>query len=147
MGHSFRKNSKMVSKRNRAAPLAWKDMIFAAIADLKDRTGSSRVAIGRWILANFATSEDKVTLLLNRTLKREVEKGTLVQVKQSFKLSPDTKKALAKAAKKAAPAKKTTKPKKKAAPKKKKAAPKKKKAAPKKKKATKKSTKKGGKKR
>ena len=86
----------MVSKRNRAAPLAWKDMIFAAIADLKDRTGSSRVAIGRWILANFATSEDKVTLLLNRTLKREVEKGTLVQVKQSFKLSPDTKKALAK---------------------------------------------------
>merc|ERR1712065_93099 len=128
MGHSFRKKLKMVSKRNRAAPLAWKDMIFAAIADLQDRTGSSRVAIGRWILANFATSEDKVTLLLNRTLKREVEKGTLVQVKQSFKLSPDTKKALAKAAKKAAPAKKN-----KAAPKKKKAAPKKKKAAPKKK--------------
>merc|ERR1712065_67835 len=139
MGHSFRKKLKMVSKRNRAAPLAWKDMIFAAIADLKDRTGSSRVAIGRWILANFATSEDKVTLLLNRTLKREVEKGTLVQVKQSFKLSPDTKKALAKAAKKAAPAKKTTKPKKKAAPKKK--------TTKKTKKTTKKSTKKGGKKR
>ena len=64
---------------------------------------------------------------MKAALKSGVEKGELIQVKMSYKLSADAKKELKKgpAKKKAAPKKKTTVTKKKTAPKKK-AAPKKK---------------------
>ena len=64
---------------------------------------------------------------MKAALKSGVEKGELIQVKMSYKLSADAKKVLKKgpAKKKAAPKKKTTVTKKKTAPKKK-AAPKKK---------------------
>lgn len=64
---------------------------------------------------------------MKAALKSGVEKGELIQVKMSYKLSADAKKVLKKGPpkKKAAPKKKTTVTKKKTAPKKK-AAPKKK---------------------
>ena len=127
-----------------AAGPSYADLIKSAIVALKER-GSSRQAINKFVSAkkgsNFKSG------VFNRALKSGVEKGTLIQVKGSFKLAAAAKKAAKKKApkkKKAAPKKKKTATKKKAAPKKKtsakkkkttkkKTATKKKKAAPKKK--------------
>merc|ERR1712154_694849 len=128
-------------------------MIPSAIAGLKDRSGSSRQAILKWIKANYKVEHPQAGQHLNMALKAGVKKGTLKMARASgkgagsFKLGEKPKVAKKakkpKAAKKKAvkkPAKKAAKkvaPKKKPAAKKaarkpaKKAAPKKKKAAPK----------------
>ena len=106
------------------------EMISAAITALKERNGSSRQAILKYITANYKVG-DNANVHLKLALKKGVTSGALAQPKGvgasgSFKL-----------------VKKAAEPKKKAAPKKKPAAAKKpatKKAAPKKKVAAKKTT-------
>ena len=124
------------------------DMISAAIVALKDRTGSSRQAIVKYIKANYKVG-DNCDVHVKMALKRGVATGALAQPKGtgasgSFKV---VKKAEPK--KKAAPKKKAT-PKKKPAAKKpaakktsaKKSTPKKKKPAAKKASSAKKAAKK-----
>jgi len=123
------------------------DMITAAIVALKDRTGSSRQAIVKYIKANYKVG-DNADVHVKMALKRGVASGALSQPKGtgasgSFKV---VKKAEPK--KKAAPKKKAT-PKKKPAAKKpvakkaaKKSTPKKKKPATKKASSAKKAAKK-----
>merc|ERR1712144_26254 len=100
-------------------------MIPAAIAGLKDRSGSSRQAILKWIKANYKVEHPQAGQHLNMALKAGVKKGTLKMARASgkgagsFKLGEKPK--AAKKAKKPA-AKKAKKPAKKAAPKKKPAA-------------------------
>mmetsp|Transcript_13479 Transcript_13479/g.17029 ORF Transcript_13479/g.17029 Transcript_13479/m.17029 type:complete len:164 (-) Transcript_13479:172-663(-) len=100
-------------------------LVIEAILALQDRTGSSVIAINKWI-----ESEKKSTIkkhVMKAALKSGVEKGLLVQVKNSYKVSADTKKAVKKKATAADKPKKTTKstatkkkaPKKTSAPKKK----------------------------
>merc|ERR1711934_957618 len=101
---------------------------------LKDRTGSSSIAIKKHMQANLPKDKKWLNTTFLTALKKAVANGDLVQVKGSYKLSPDFKKKEIAAAK----PKKKPAPKKKAAPKKKKTAPKKKKTAPKKKSAPKK---------
>ena len=108
------------------------DMIIAAIVALKERTGSSRQAIVKYIKANYKVGENS-DVHVKMALKRGVASGALVQPKGtgasgSFKV---VKKAEPK--KKAPPKKKAT-PKKAAAkkPAAKKSTPKKKKPAAKK---------------
>merc|ERR1712207_138627 len=116
-------------------------MIAAAITALKDRTGSSRQAILKYICANYKVDASKAGQHLRMALKAGIKKGSLKMAKESgkgagcFKLvkvekpkkkaapkkKPAAKKAKKPAAKKAA-AKKAAKPAKKAAPKKKAAA-------------------------
>jgi len=111
------------------------DLIKAAIIELKDRNGSSRQAINKYVAAKKGAGFMKH--VLNRVLASGVESGKLVAVKGSFKLSAAEKKPAKKAAPKKRPAaKKATATKKRAAPKKKTAT--KKRASPKKKTATKK---------
>merc|ERR1712083_728056 len=132
-------------------------MIPAAIAGLKDRSGSSRQAILKWIKANYKEEHPQAGQHLNMALKAGVKKGTLKMARASgkgagsFKLGEKPK--VAKKAKKPKAAKKKAvkKPAKKAAKKVKKPAAKKakkpaKKAAPKKKPAAKKAAKKPAKK-
>merc|ERR1712154_487334 len=132
-------------------------MIPAAIAGLKDRSGSSRQAILKWIKANYKVEHPQAGQHLNMALKAGVKKGTLKMARASgkgagsFKLGEKPK--VAKKAKKPKAAKKKAvkKPAKKAAKKVKKPAAKKakkpaKKAAPKKKPAAKKAAKKPAKK-
>ena len=127
-----------------AAGPSYADLIKSAIVALKERGGSSRQAINKFVSAKKGSGFKSG--VFNRAIKSGVEKGTLIQVKGSFKLAAAAKKAAKKAPKKkkAAPKKKKTATKKKAAPKKKtsakkkkttkkKTATKKKKAAPKKK--------------
>ena len=134
------------------------DMITAAITALKERTGSSRQAIAKYIKANYKVG-DNADVHLKMALKRGVANGTLAQPKGtgasgSFKVvkkeAPKKKKPAAKkpAAKKTTakkPAAKKSTPKKKPAAKKAKSTPKKKKT-PAKKTAAKKPAKKPAKK-
>ena len=55
-------------------------MIAAAIAELKERKGSSRQAIEKYIAANYKVGP-KYTGPMKQALKKGVEKGTLVQTK------------------------------------------------------------------
>ena len=119
----------------------YSDMISAAIAALKERTGSSRQAIVKYIVANYKVSESAGTHV-KLALKRGVASGQLKQVKGagasgSFKnvekakpkpKKPAAKKPAAKKAKKPAakkPAAKKATPKKAKKPAAKKATPKK----------------------
>ena len=117
------------------------DMAVAAVVALKERSGSSRQAILKYIVANYKVS-DSANTHLKQALKKGVTAGTLKQVKGagasgSFKVAEKPKPAKKAVAKKPAakkPAAKVAKksPKKKAAAKKpaaKKATPKKKVAA------------------
>merc|ERR1712018_483212 len=93
----------------------YSDMIAAAIGGLKERTGSSRMAILKHIQANYKVG-DSANTHIKMALKRGVASGALVQVKGtgasgSFKLAkkaaePKKKKPAAKKAGKKTPSKK-----------------------------------------
>ena len=135
------------------------DMVTTAIAALREKGGSSRQAIIKYITANYKVNADVISTFIKSSLKKGVAAGVLKQVKGagasgSFKLEkvkkpakkavkkPAAKKSAAKkpAAKKAAKSKNPKKPAPKKKPAAKKPAAKKpakkaaKKAAPKKKK-------------
>ena len=72
-------------------------MIAAAIAALKDRTGSSRQAIFKYICANYKVDAAKAGTHVRLALKAGVKKGTLKMAKEtgkgagSFKLAEKPK--------------------------------------------------------
>ena len=108
------------------------DMITAGIAALKERNGSSRQAIVKYIKANYKVG-DNADVHIKMALKRGVTSGTLSQPKGtgasgSFKVAKKVIEKKKVAPKKPAAAKKPT-PKKKPAAKKTKSTPKKKKPA------------------
>ena len=107
--------------------MSYKAGIVTAITELKDRTGSSSIAIKKHMQANLPKDKKWLNGMFLNALKKAVADGNLAQTKGSYKLSADYKKKAAAALK----PKKPKAPKKKAAPKKKKAT--KKKTAPKKK--------------
>merc|ERR1712141_471 len=94
-------------------------MVKAAIENLKERKGSSLVAIKKYIAANYKADPVKMSAYIKKALKSGVENKTLLQVKGvgasgSFKLAKEDAKP-----KKVAPKKKSSAVKK-ATPKKKK---------------------------
>jgi histone H1/5 len=97
------------------------DMVRRAVKELKERKGSSRQAIIKYIRANYKLSAtDKVELQVKRALVASVKKGKLVHTKGlgasgSFKLTESAKKS---PIKKKPAAKKAKSPKKKSATKK-----------------------------
>ena len=129
-------------------------MIESAIKALKERNGSSRQAILKYIIANYSLESKKATTQLRLSLKRAVAVGSLKMAKESgkgagcYKLAASEESKKTKPKKKAEaeslppPAKKKEKTKKKAATKK----PEAKKAKIVKKPATKKSAQKSSKK-
>ena len=111
------KRSKMTdaAKPKKAAPLhpPFAAMVAAAVGALKERTGSSRHAIKKYVKGNYQV-KDNADVHINKALKSLVGKEDLVMVKGSYKLAkkpkevkPKKKPAVKKAAvKKAKPAKK-----------------------------------------
>ncbi|XP_065079192.1 histone H1-III-like [Ochlerotatus camptorhynchus] len=74
------------------------EMVVAAIKTLKERNGSSLQAIKKYIAANYKCDVAKLAPFLKKSLKNDVEKGTIVQTKGigasgSFKLKAEAKKA------------------------------------------------------
>merc|ERR1712060_607294 len=129
------------AKKAPAAHPKYSVMIAAAITALKDRTGSSRAAILKHVVANNKVDAAKAATQVRLALKRGVAKGALKMASAkgknagSYKLVKVVKPKKVKKVKKPAAKKAAKKPAaKKAAPKKKPAAKKApKKAAPKKK--------------
>ena len=119
--------------------MTYKEGIIAAITELKDRSGSSSIAVRKVMQAKMPKDKKWLNATYLAALKAMVKSGELVQVKNSYKIAAETKKKMtAKPKTKAASKKKAAAPKKKASSKKKSAkklAPKKK-TAPKKKKTT-----------
>ena len=127
---------KKVTKKPTKKPAAhpkYSDMIAAALASLKERSGSSRIAIMKYIVANYKVGEESAKTHVKMALKRGVASGSIKQVKGvgasgSFKLAakvePTKKKTVGKkpapksATKKKTPAKKSAAKKKPAAAKK-----------------------------
>merc|ERR1711884_699871 len=97
------------AKKAPAAHPKYSVMIAAAITALKDRTGSSRAAILKHIVANNKVDAAKAATQVRLALKRGVAKGALKMASDKGKKvkKPAAKKAAKKpAAKKAAPKKK-----------------------------------------
>merc|ERR1711915_809766 len=61
------------------------DMIVSAIESLKERTGSSRQAILKYICANYKVDPNKAVVHVRMALKRGVEAGTIKTAKESGK--------------------------------------------------------------
>merc|ERR1712228_544902 len=94
MGHSKEYNK--IINMSAAAPKAKKAakpaahpkysvMIAAAITSLKDRTGSSRQAILKYICANYKVDAAKAAVQVRMALKRGVAKGALKMARASGK--------------------------------------------------------------
>lgn len=79
--------------------MTYKEGIIEAIAELKDRTGSSMMAIKKVMMTKIPKDKKWQNTLFLQTLKKCVADGTLVQVKNSYKLSADYKKKAAAPAK------------------------------------------------
>jgi histone H1/5 len=105
---------------NPTKTMSYKAGIVKAISELKDRTGSSSIAIKKHMQANMPADKKWMNATFLKALRDGVAAGDLIQVKGSYKLSAKAKTAgkPKKAPKKKAAPKKTA-PKKKSAPKKK----------------------------
>merc|ERR1712080_296584 len=86
---------KAIARKNPIHP-TYDVMIKEAITNLKDRKGSSRQAIIKYIQANYIISDKKFEALavqVRLALKRETAKGNLKNVKGpngSYKIKKDT---------------------------------------------------------
>merc|ERR1712165_395045 len=79
------KTKKAAKPKAPAAHPKYSVMIAAAIAALKDRTGSSRQAILKYICANYKVDAAKAGQHLRMALKAGIKKGTLKMAKESGK--------------------------------------------------------------
>ena len=116
------KPKKVAAPKKPAEHPKYIEMVVAAITALKERTGSSRQAIAKYIKANYKVG-DNPNPHLKQALRKGVASGVLSQPKGngasgSFKLVKKEAKPKKKPAAKKPAAKKST-PKKKSAPKKK----------------------------
>merc|ERR1712002_1293207 len=95
MGMSTAKERKAIARKNPLHP-TYDVMIKEAITNLKDRKGSSRQAIIKYIQTNYTISDKKPEALgvqVRLALKRETAKGNLKNVKGfngSYKIKKDT---------------------------------------------------------
>ena len=102
-------STKMSTKKSSAHP-TYAEMISSAISTLKDRTGSSRQAIAKFVCANYEVDADKAALHLRRALKKGVEDGVFKTARKSGKGAGSYKLVLVVKKKKKAAAVKKPKP-------------------------------------
>lgn len=123
---------KAVASKSKKAPASHPStavMVTAAVKQLKEKKGSSLVAIKKYLTANYKVDASKLAPFIRKFLKAAVTKGVLVQTKGTgatglFKLAAEAKKPAKKAvaaskkpaAKKPKSAKATGTPKKRKAP-------------------------------
>ena len=74
----------MSTKKSSNHP-TYAEMISAAILSLKDRTGSSRQVIAKYVCANYQVDADKAAFHLRRALKKGLEDGVFKTARQSGK--------------------------------------------------------------
>ena len=77
-------STKMTTKEASNHP-TYAEMISSAITTLKDRTGSSRQAIAKFVYENYEVDADKAAPHLRRALKKGVEDGVFQTARKSGK--------------------------------------------------------------
>lgn len=77
--------------------MSYKAGIIEAITELKDRQGSSMIAIKKFMQSKLPAEKKWANAIFLNSLKSGVAAGDFVQNKNSYKLSADFKKKLAKA--------------------------------------------------
>jgi histone H1/5 len=89
--------------------MSYKEGIINAITELKDRKGSSMIAIKKYMQEHLPKDKKWLNATFLNALKSGVAAEEFVQIKNSYKLSADFKKKISKkesgAVKKAAPKK------------------------------------------
>jgi len=65
----------------------YSEMIAAAIATLHERGGSSRIAIKKYVQANYKLNKDAFARSFRMALSKGVETGLFLQSKQSYRLN------------------------------------------------------------
>lgn len=72
-------------------------MVTHAIVSLKERSGSSRSAIKKFVISNYSLQDTNVLKSrISLALKKMLKDGRLEMIKASFKISKDKKKELTK---------------------------------------------------
>merc|ERR1711971_1471601 len=104
-----KKEKKPVKAKAAPSHPTYSVMITAAVGALKDRTGSSRQAILKYICANYKVEEKKATVQTRLALKRMISGGELRMAKDKGKGAVCYKLASADKPDKAAPVKKAPK--------------------------------------
>ncbi|XP_037790520.1 histone H1-delta-like [Penaeus monodon] len=115
MADAAKKAPKAKAPKKPAAHPKYSVMIAAALAALKERSGSSRQAILKYIVATYKVDPKAAATQLKLALKRGVTTGALKQVKGagasgSFRLNKPAAEAKPKAVKKPAAKKAAKKP-------------------------------------
>merc|ERR1712194_742827 len=77
--------------------MSYKAGIIEAIEELKERSGSSSIAVKKYMQAKLPKDKKWKNGMFLMALKNGVASGDFVQIKNSYKLSPDFKKNKAKA--------------------------------------------------
>eukprot|EP00005_Dracoamoeba_jomungandri_P003022 CAMPEP_0174260212 /NCGR_PEP_ID=MMETSP0439-20130205/9274_1 /TAXON_ID=0 /ORGANISM="Stereomyxa ramosa, Strain Chinc5" /LENGTH=180 /DNA_ID=CAMNT_0015344411 /DNA_START=26 /DNA_END=568 /DNA_ORIENTATION=- len=88
-------------KSKKAAYPKYETMINEAILHYDDKTGSSNPAIRKYLTSTYGVPEASAKIHLKIALKRLVEDGKLVQVRSSYRLSPNVRAKMRRDAKKA----------------------------------------------
>ena len=88
-----KESSGYTPKKNNSGKISYLEMTHEAIATLKDRTGSSAIAIQKWVKANYP---DKVTAkpdifknLMNKAIKQGLKEKRFIQIKASYKINSE----------------------------------------------------------
>ena len=66
---------------NKSSYSSYSEMVSSAITSLKERRGSTRKAILKYMIATYDLTEEVAKVYIKKALKRSVENGTLKQVK------------------------------------------------------------------
>lgn len=90
---STKKAPAYTPKKNNSGKVSYLEMAHEAIANLKDRTGSSAPAIQKWVKAKYP---DKVTAKqdifknsMNKAIKQGLKDKRFVQIKNSYKINAE----------------------------------------------------------
>jgi len=90
--------------------MSYKAGIIEAVMEMKDRNGSSMISIKKFMQAKLPKDKKWLNATFLTALKTSVGSGDFIQIKNSYKLSPEFKKKAAAALKpKKAPVKKAAK--------------------------------------
>lgn len=84
------------ARKSKSGKPTYLEMVHDAIVSLKDRSGSSSIAISKWILANNehckSVTPNMYKSRLNMAIKQGVKEGRFIKVKSSYKVSSEWKK-------------------------------------------------------
>jgi len=90
---SSSKSSSPPAGRKKSGKPTYLEMTHNAIVALKDRSGSSNIAIGKWVLANNehckSVPPNMFKSRLNQAIKAGVKEGRFTKVKNSYKISSE----------------------------------------------------------